>query len=377
MAIAPEFTALSFFHNYQVPPEFDNGLSGSSANEQDTKADGKHPNTYLQKKPPIVFTKDRKKSMYPAGEKIRILIKRLIDIASVDAKTGKVDQMFLEHHAEENGVASTSLMPGQRAPARRIYGLTVELDLKYEIQAADLTHPHPYAECDLEVSFQDGLVEWSLDAQMHKRQTFNDSSSDGFTRDYSELLNRGIMVRFRSLGRVVEYRVLEMFNVIIQGLVLLPFATTLVVFFAQNFVPKRDLFGPVLTEKITYEREMSRFASSCMLTCTMFDKWKKELGDNSEKRLTGADLIKVFTPSMGDYAHAFTRQIMKTRKENNVEGDINGCWIDLKNLVDLLTADNCTLDVLQHHCGVSEQKQSEAAVKINDVEQALQEEQSE
>lgn len=42
-----------------------------------------------------MFTKDREKAMYPAGEKIRILIKRLIDIASVDIKTGEVDDAVL------------------------------------------------------------------------------------------------------------------------------------------------------------------------------------------------------------------------------------------------------------------------------------------
>ena len=76
---------------------------------------------------------------FAAGEKIQILVKSLIDIASVDPESGLIDEAFLEKSPVSNGpkVLKKGEIPGapaQTAPARRIYGLSLNLDLHYDIQ---------------------------------------------------------------------------------------------------------------------------------------------------------------------------------------------------------------------------------------------------
>jgi hypothetical protein len=419
MAIAPEYVAVSFFHNYQTPQAFDGGLSGSSANKREGNEGKKHPDTFLRKKDPcskdgcwvdveasrldslnpqIVFTKDRSKSKFAAGQKIKLLVKSLIDIASVDPKTGEIDSSFLERSPSSNGpkLLKEGDIPGapaQPGPARRIYGLSLNLDLHYDIQAADSWNDHATAECDLLVSFDDGKVEWSLDAQMHERQSFNDDYTDpdkkSYQRVYSELLNRGIMIRFNPMGKVAEFRALEMFNVIIQGLVLLPFATTIVMFFAKYVVPKKDLFATAVQSNVDYDREMSRFASQCLLSSFVFQQWAREKGSHE---LTGEDIVNAFHPSMGETAELFAKQILSADSDNTDVNDFKKCSIDLETLIDLMTPDHCNLAVLTKHCHggrleramgyelerakkyeekESERRASKAAVGMNDVEGAL------
>jgi hypothetical protein len=410
MAIAPEYVAVSFYHTYQTSQDFDGGMSGSSANKRDD-GDKRHPDTFLRKADPcpkqgcwidveaskldtltpkIVFTKDRSKSKFVAGTKIKLLVKSLIDIASVDPESGLVDEAFLEKSPVSNGpkVLKKGEIPGapaQTAPARRIYGLSLNLDLHYDIQAADSWNKHANAECDLLISFDDGKVEWSLDAQMHERQHFSDNLPESYQRVYSELLNRGIIIRFNPMGKVSEFRALEMFNVIIQGLVLLPFATTVVMFFAKFVVPKKDLFSAAVQENVDYDREMSRFASQCLLTSFVFQQWTAKKGSHE---LTGEDIVNAFHPQMGETAELFAKQILAADEDNSDVNDLKASSIDLETLIDLMAPDTCNLKVLTKHChggrleraiGYNMQKcdkererrASRAAVEMNEVEGAL------
>jgi len=381
MAIAPEGVAISFFHSYTTPGLF--GESGNTANKKGTET-GKesHPNTFLKKKdncppegcyinsakllgktPQVVFTKERALALIPAGDKIKLLISQILDIATNNEKN------FLDKPPTSNG---PTVLDNQPLPVRRIYGMTLNMDLVYKIQSNDLGtglwHTGASAECDLEISYSDGKVEYSLDAQMHTRQNFDDDvqpadcaatpeSCPSFTRVYSELLNRGIMIRFTSKGKVSKFDFFYFVNILVQGLVLLPLANTLITLLATTMSANREIFLNTTQEPVKRQGALGDYAAQVAVACTMLKQWKTTEG-GQKKKLTKAEVESIFegvyTKKQSEelaeqllfYNTEVNLKLLKDGKDVN-EDQLENDSIGYGRLVDLLTPNIISSELLK------------------------------
>jgi hypothetical protein len=270
LVVAPEHVAIKFFHNFQASQKIGNHVRGST-----TTSNGRFsPKT-------SVYWKDEPDKLiaeYEPGLPITYSVKELLDI------TGKSldDEMDREFASLREEVVGDDGTPrDQPAPKRRVTGLVINMELIYDITAAkEGFTSDDTAKADLHISVTDSFTSWNPDVQMHERQLF-DKTTGKYTRVYSELLNRGIMIRFTAKGKVQTFDWNVLYFNIISLLVLVPFVNKFVIAIAKFISPKREFYKKGLLEDLDYDHEMSKFAATSALITAQYKLWDKD-GDGLE-----------------------------------------------------------------------------------------------
>jgi hypothetical protein len=314
LVVAPEYVGIKFFHNFQASQLIGKGVSGST-----TTPFGKFsPETsvYWKDEP------DKKLATYAAGDPIRYSIKELLDITQTDIDAA-MDRQFASLREAVAATPPDGETRDQPAPKRRVTGLLVNMELIYDVKSATSSwEGSNVAKADLLISVTDSFTSWNPDVQMHERQLF-DKTTGNYTRVYSELLNRGIMVQFSAKGRVLRFDWNVLYVNLIALLILLPIVNKLIILIAKMFSPKKVIFlllriinqyqkvsvasvdseldpydirltltyhlhfphlDPIhkefykkgLLEDLDYDREMSKFAASSALVMAQYKIWDKD-----------------------------------------------------------------------------------------------------
>jgi len=239
----------------------------------------------------------------------------------------------------------------------------------------------------LEVGYHDGQVEWSMDPQMHRRQSFNDSDPGlSFSRTYSELTNRGIMIRFNSMGLVEMFDFYQLMNVIIQALVLYSGANQAIAMAARNLIPKRDVYDAAIVENCEYQREMAHFAAQAAMISYLFKTWTVKRGISDKRELTKSHLVDMFSEVFDPVqAHNLATEILFDRQKGKKGLKTS---LTFTELLDVMTDDRVDIKKLMKHAteGLgrelgnvdiklnregSQLKLDQPSVPTSDLEQAL------
>jgi hypothetical protein len=167
----------------------------------------------------------------------------------------------------------------------------------------------------MEVSYSDGIVGWTLPVQVQHQRDL--ASERYFDREYTELYQRGVLVRFHVKGKVTQFDWLLLMNSLVQAVVLLPLATTIIVNIAIYIHPKSQVYQPAVKQAFHYEREMSKFAARAALASAQFKRWDTD-GSGS---LDFQEVTELFEPQFEkQHAEQFAKQIFLTHKRQKREG---------------------------------------------------------
>jgi hypothetical protein len=235
---------------------------------------------------------DRLESPFEAGQAIKLSVRELLLIAGTS----------LDKPVAENAV---QLLNGQHPPMRRTTGVRLSVDFEYDVHIDNKD-----AECIMYVSFSDGITAWSKDVQMNQRQNLNEPGGPGskfgtqkadgsaevpILRQYTEFVDRGVMIQFSAKGKLKKFSFEHLINVLVAALVFLPFVTPLVLS-ASALGPKKKVYDSVLREKIDADTEIAKAGIEALnIGCMVEDLEKK--GRAPGKRLTLAQLIKAYETS--------------------------------------------------------------------------------
>jgi hypothetical protein len=342
VAVAPEYVDIRFSHAFTTSKKFDY-VSGNSI-EKNTKPGARNPRTYLKAKngryvdvsvikaaraattcqgsvnngchPELVYTDDKSKALYLAGDdknQIQLPVQTLLEIAGI-----KLD---------ENG---------KNKIPRRLDGVILNLDLVYDIKSGDSGH----ADCDLEVSHVDGEVSWNMDPQMHASIQASKPNTK-FVRKYSEILNKGILIRISAKGRVYRFDWGTLLNVLVQSAVLLPGWTAFLIMIGTTLLGERSkMYKASLEEKLVYEHETAKYAAQAAIAAHMFSAADK----THEHGLTEEDIVGIFTKCKGvkaATAKQLARDIMHSCDDGAEDGDGDGV-VELKEWVNHCCSDVCS-----------------------------------
>jgi hypothetical protein len=183
---------------------------------------------------------------------------------------------------------------------------------------------------------------------------------DGIARQYLELYNRGITIKFIPRGSASTFDMVQLMNMLVQGSVLLQAATSFVLFIACYLHPKSALYYAAAYETLDYRLEMARFSGMAALLSSNWKSWLEHKGGNAD--MTQAELANVFQPACDEEtANDLARTIFLQS-----DGDANGL-LSVDQLVHLMTNDMCNWDKLSDHVeeqDMIEEYEKETGVKM-------------
>jgi hypothetical protein len=269
--ISPESIGLGIHHAFETSPKFGGGLRGSTAVpgkksspittiRRKAHFDGSDGKTQTEGPPPLVFQ---------PGKPISVSVKQLLDFAFAkdpDAPdyVSPLDQRTSQH--DDYGV---------QQPFRRLSGVTLDLDFVYHISTNQEGGVQGQVECDLEVSYSEGMVSWMPPIQITNQRDIDHETS--VRRDYTTIVKRGVLIRMHAKGQVSQFNIYNLVDALVQLVVLLPLASTVVIYFAiyapQMLNPRQAIYKAAVKEELDYDREMSKFAATAALATAQFDQW--------------------------------------------------------------------------------------------------------
>jgi hypothetical protein len=346
LSVGPENLGLGIHHTFETSPKFGGGLRGSTA------VAGKEtsPVTTIKRKPNF----DNSESsgtvgppplVFQPGNHISVSVKQLLDIAfakdpdALDYVSPLDERMRVTH-------------PGELAPYRRLSGVVIDLDFVYSISAKASGGVREQVTCDLEVSYSEGMVSWKPPVQITRQRDIDHESS--VRRDYTAITERGVLIRMHARGQVSQFNFYNLIDALVQLAVLLPLATTVVVYFAiyapELLNPRQAIYNAAVKEDLNYDREMSKFAATAALATATFQKWDVD----SDGTVDGEELKRIFigrgakgsgsVPGFNEEtAEKFSRQILEAADNDNTHS------LDVEQLIDILSSDLCNIHALKKH----------------------------
>lgn len=179
-------------------------------------------------------------------------------------------------------------------PTRRITGLTLKIQLKYEGYVGNKEF-----DCEIIVSAIDG---WNSIGSVVTYQSLASQESMEFYDDYK----KGISIEFESTGVVTRMDAQKTMNTLIAGLVLLAVGDKVVAIVAFFLLPEKKVYKNAQKQKLEYGKAMAKFGISVALACQAFKQWDKSASEEEEPRLTKDELAHVFKgPFKQDTANMF------------------------------------------------------------------------
>jgi len=101
------------------------------------------------------------------------------------------------------------------------------------------------------------------------------------------------MIRFTSKGKVSKFDFFYFVNILVQGLVLLPLANTLITLLATTMSANREIFLNTTQEPVKRQGALGDYAAQVAVACTMLKQWKTTEG-GQKKKLTKAEVESIF-----------------------------------------------------------------------------------
>jgi len=344
-SVAPESIGLEIFHSFRGS-EIMHSVAATSM------VDSKYsPTTFVVRDPRMDVREglidipaglaERLKVPFEPGQPISFSLKELLQIAGAD----------LDDAVDPNTVP---LRPGQPIPKRRVTGVRLNIDLVYSIEVGG-SEPT----CEMRVSFDDGLQSWSQDARTHQRhsisETWDTARNNGVLKQYSEVVNRGIVVQFQAKGIIKKFDFFQLMNVLTQGLVLFPLATFVVYFLAITVSPRRKLYSPAINSHFNYEKELGSFGISSLFVVSQYAAWKKDGKIKITDTKKGMNLDELTEILMGDkdapgyplqpkdvatnFAATIFDAVKALRKDTHTKGDGKDYEIGLADLLSIETGE--------------------------------------
>jgi hypothetical protein len=335
--LAPEYIGLQIYHQYQGT-EVMNRISGST-NVPGT-ASNVAPVTYVKRRarPGDLIDMDealrkRLETPFQPGQPIELSLRELLLIAGTSLDTS-VPQDSIPLRDDER----------QPAPMRRTTGVQLNVEFEYDVNVDT-----KQAVCTMYVSFVDGLTSWSKDVQMHTRQTFDQpkKQSEGglpsTMRQYSEFVNRGVLVTFSTKGKIKKFDLYKLVNVIVQGAVLIPMATVFVLLIAQ-LGPRGKVYGAALKEKLEFTKEMAKAGAMSALVTSQVKHWEAEgiakRGPDGVVKIPRSQLKKLYQTVMSAQdAENLCMNVFETLDKADAKVAHDSENISIDELTNLLTGD--------------------------------------
>ena len=223
LVVTPEHVRVRFHHSFQATSEkIGFGVAGSTTQRKDDSWMSPRTKVYWKN------DMDNKLDEHEPGSSLSYTIKELLNFTTRKGD-GECDDDESDCGDLDSRISTTlaDVAEGTEPPKRRVSGVILNMELVYDVDAS-----LEESSAKLIISVTDTITSWNLDPQMHERQVF-DHTTGKYTRKYSELLNRGIVVKFSAKGRVLKFNWQVLYFNIISLLVLLPLVNTGVIFIAK------------------------------------------------------------------------------------------------------------------------------------------------